>query len=243
MAADPETIAAGKGVWPLEGGFGYRRAIASAGTVAAPLLAGFSFTLLVLLLPMLSTSRTTVVASGGVRLVSESQSFSAAPELAAGMVLLAGLLFIFSVQAGVFVLQNSREPVDLLQWYPEYFPVGKLKTDELAELREWDEDKWQALNVGDQWFAGWPRKHLYEQARAANRWADRMRRLYQGGIVLLLTGLTVLVWPPAEDAGAGRWALVCIGAFGVLAEVSWILRLPGWCARLLRRVRGRPATD
>lgn len=234
---DSEASAADKGVWPLEGGFGYRRAIAGAGTVAAPLLAGFSFTLFVLLLPTLSPGRTVASSKGGLRLVSESHGFSAAPEVAAGLVLIAGLLFIFSVQAAVFLHQHSREPADLLQWFPEYFPSGDLSAAELAQLTKWNQGVWQAQSVGQQWFAGKPRKHLYEQARIANKWAGRMRALYQGGILLLLVGLTVLVWPPPADASMGRWLLVCIGAIGVVVELGWILGLPERATRVFSRLR------
>lgn len=196
-----------------------------AGSVAGPLLAGFSFTLFVLLLPTLSPEKTVVATPHGLRVVSESPGFSAAPEVAAALVLLAGLLFVFSVQAAAFVRQHTHEPADLLQWYPEYFPKGDLERQAAAGLPGWNEGPWQAWNVGDQWIAGWARKFLYAEVQVANRWADWMRRLYQGGILLLLAGLTVLVWPPPGDGDFGRWLIVGIGVAGATAEAGWMLTL------------------
>ena len=76
-------------VWPFKGDLGFRRSIESAGTVAAPLLAGFSFTLLVLHLPTLGEKETAVRVGADVRVTETSQDFSALPELAAVALLVA----------------------------------------------------------------------------------------------------------------------------------------------------------
>src|SRR3954451_19765105 len=88
-------------VWAYDTEEGYRNSIETAGAVAAPLLAGFSLTLLGLLLPSLTAERTVISAPGGVRSVTEKSGISAVPELAAGLLLLAGILLIFSVQVAV----------------------------------------------------------------------------------------------------------------------------------------------
>ncbi len=221
MDGGDDSKAAGRGIWSFEGDIGYRRAIEGAGSVAAPLLAGFSFTLFVLLLPSLSPDKT-VVTVRGARLVTESEGFSAAPEVAAGLVLLAGLLFVFSVQAAMFLRMRNHRPADLMELYPHYFPQGDSELKVAEKLPGWNDGKWLARNVGDRWFAGWTRKYLYTETRSANRWADWMRRLYQSGILALLVGLTVLVWPPEGAGDTGRWAMVGIGIVGTLGEVTWM---------------------
>jgi hypothetical protein len=55
---------------------GYRRAMEVAGTVAAPLLAGFSFALLALLVPAMSEKSTTLTVGENTRVVSTSEAFS-----------------------------------------------------------------------------------------------------------------------------------------------------------------------
>jgi hypothetical protein len=214
-------------VWPFEGDLGYRRALESAGSVTTPLLAGFSFTLLALLLPTLSSEKTVVITRGGTRVVNETQSFSAAPELAAGFFLFAGLLFVFSVQVAVFLRYRNHCPSDLQEWFPEYFPVGNggKAPRFAAKLEEWSTADWPAIRVGDQWFGGWPRRYLAEEIARANRYAQGMRHLYHGGILALLIGLTTMVWPPAETADAGRWILVIVGGAGAIVEIVWILKL------------------
>ena len=78
-------------VWPFPEHLGFRRAIDSAGAVAAPLLAGFSLTLLILILPSLPRAP-----GGAPAAAADAESFSAAPEIAAILFLVAGLLLIGS---------------------------------------------------------------------------------------------------------------------------------------------------
>lgn len=199
-------------------------AIETAGAAAAPLLAGFAFTLFVLVVPMLGERRTLATTAEGTRLVTESDAFSAAPELAAGLLLLAGLLLIFSVQAAIYLRYHNLRPSEIAEWYPEYFPESTEGSPGEAErLGEWSTADWPAMRVGDRWYGGWPRRFLHEEVRRAGRYAGWMRWLYHLGILSLLVGLTALVWPPADSESLGRWALVVVGAIGALVEVGWIV--------------------
>ena len=217
--------AAGNGVeiWPFEGHPGFVRAIESAGSVAAPLLAGFAFTLLVLVMPSLEPASTEIVTRSGVAVVHKSEAFSASPALAAACLLFAGISLVFSVQAAIGLRYHNHSPSELAEWYPEYFPHTTEDPPPAAEiLGEWSSEDWPAMRVGGEWYGGWPRRYLAEERRKAHRYATWMRRLYHAGILSLLLGLTVLVWPPVTSAGPGRWSLVMIGALGVAIEIGWI---------------------
>jgi hypothetical protein len=212
-------------VWVGKGHLGYRRSIETAGTVAAPLLAGFSFTLLVLLLPSLGEEETMVRAGQGARLITESQAFSAAPEVAAILLLLAGLLLIGTVQAAVAVRYHAHTPADYEEWYPQYFREIAAGDQPPKDLAGWTRPEAEPISVGDQWYGGWPRKHLFEQVAIANWWAAWARALYHAGILALLAGLAFLVVPPADADNAGRWVLFAVAAAGAVAEMLWILGL------------------
>jgi hypothetical protein len=209
-------------VWVGKGHLGYRRSIQTAGTVAAPLLAGFSFTLLVLLLPTLADKQTTVGSGADVRVVTESQAFSATPELAAILLLTAGLLLIGSVQAAVSIGYHALTPADYEEWYPQYFRDLGSGEEPPKDLDGWSWKGADPVAVGNRWYAGWPRKHLFEQILIANRWAARARWLYHAGILALLIGLIFLVVPPDDADGLARWALFGVAVAGALAEVTWI---------------------
>jgi hypothetical protein len=211
-------------VWQFDDHPGFRGAIESAGTAAAPLLAGFAFTLFVLVVPTLGEDKTLLTTGKGTRLVTESNAFSAAPELAAGLLLFAGLLLIFSLQAAIYLQYHNLRPSDLAEWYPEYFPESVANPPEgTQQLGEWSTADWPAMRVENQWYGGWPRRFLRDEVQRADKHAKWMRWLYHLGILSLLGGLTALVWPPAGAGGSGRWALVVVGAIGVIAEVVWIL--------------------
>jgi len=194
----------------------------AAGTVAAPLLAGFSFTLFVLLLPSLGDRQTTVHTGGQVRVVTESEPFSATPELAAIFVLLAGLLLIASVQAALTVGYHAHRPADFEEWYPQFFREGVAGEKAPEDLAGWSWEEVKPMAVGDKWYGAWPRKHLFEEVVIANRWAAITRWCYHAGILSLLVGLTFLV-VPADSDELWRWVLLGITAAGAVAEATWIL--------------------
>ena len=224
-------------VWVGKGNLGYRRSIESAGTVAAPLLAGFSFTLLVLLLPTLGQKNTTVEASGNVRVITESQAFSAIPEVAAILLLLAGLLLVGSVQAAISMRFHAHTPGDYEEWYPQFF-----REDDAGEKPPgWSCEGADPMAVGTKWYGGWPRKRLFDQVVLANRWAAWARGLYHAGIMALLLGLMFLVIPPETDGNIGRWVLFAVAAAGAVAEATWISLLQ-FQEQMKKRAR-RPAAS
>jgi len=219
-------------VWQFDNHPGFRRAIEQAGAIAAPLLAGFSFTLFALVVPSLDGQSTAIELSHHRTIITESQPFSAAPELAAGLFLLAGLLLVFSVQAAIRLRYHNHSPSELAEWYPEYFPeaAGKVVPEAAQALPGWDSLQWQAVQVGSRWYGGFPRRYLAEEVPRANRAAVWMRWLYQLGILTLLVGLTVFVWPAPGQSHPGRWALAAVGAFGALIEFGWVMgpTFAGW---------------
>src|SRR4051794_15755764 len=90
-------------VWPFKGEPGFRRSIQNATSVAATLLAGFAFTFFVLAFRSLGSTKTVVEAGPQVRVITQSQAFSAMPEVGAALFLIAGLLFLAAVQAGITI--------------------------------------------------------------------------------------------------------------------------------------------
>jgi hypothetical protein len=87
--------------WP----YGYADAMDSASSVAAPLLAGFSFTLIALIVPK----------TQGIRW----------PGAALSLLVAASLLFIASVQCGFWARMWSIKPSDLTDWRPSDRDVRK----------------------------------------------------------------------------------------------------------------------
>lgn len=210
-------------IWRFDDHPGYRRSIESAGSVAAPLLAGFAFTLLALMVPTLGDHAGIALSGKGIAFSSQSPSLSGLPELAAVCLLLSGLAFVFSVQAAIQVKFHNHRPSEIIELYPEYFPKDPSEQPAIASaLPEWHSEEWPALQVGEQWYGGWPRRFLHEEWQRAQVNAHRMRWLYHLGILALLVGLTALVWPPSDAKSTGRWLLVGLGATGVLIESAWI---------------------
>jgi hypothetical protein len=230
-------------VWQFDSHPGFRRAIEQAGAIAAPLLAGFSFTLFALVVPSLGGQSTAIELAHHRTILTESQPFSAVPELAAGLFLLAGLLLVFSVQAAILLRYHNHSPSELAEWYPEYFPeaAGAVAPKAAQALPEWDSLEWQAVQVGSRWYGGFPRRYLAEEVPRANRAAVWMRWLYQLGILALLVGLTAFVWPPPGQCDPGRWALAAVGTFGALIEFCWVMA-PTFAGsqRAFRTWRSRP---
>lgn len=232
-------------IWVSEANIGFRRSIEAAGTVASPLLAGFSFTLLVLLLPSLGSSKTTIHGARGLRVVTEEQHFSGAPEAAAILLLLAGLLLVASVQAAITVRYHAQTPASYAEWFPQYFRDGDDGVRPPQDLKGWSWEGVDAARVGDRWVGGWARKHLHEQLVLANWWANLTRWLYHLGILALLAGLALLVLPPDDQTTPGRWLLFGIAGAGVVGEVAWIFGVGSktHSKRAVAAEPGPPATN
>jgi len=91
--------------WQAPFPFGYQAAAESAGSVAAPLLAGFSFALVGLVIP--------------------SPEHFRWPDLALLFLFTAGVAFIAAVQSSFWTRQYSITPEDIKLWRPEY-PSGRM---------------------------------------------------------------------------------------------------------------------
>lgn len=215
-------------VWQVDAELGFRPSVDGAGTVAAPLLAGFSFTLLVLLLPTLEDTSMKVKIGSSEGVIRESKAFSGAPELAAIFLLVAGLLLVACVQAVLTMRYHDVRPSTLQEWFPHLLPVssevGK-EPDRARSIRGWEWKDATPIAVGTSWYAGYARWRLWSGITSANRWARAARHLYHGGIMSLLLGLLFLVVPTGDPTPA-RWVLLGLATLGVAAELGWI----GWNA-------------
>jgi hypothetical protein len=234
-----------KRIWIFARHPGVPKAMETGGTVAAPLLAGFAFTLLVLVLPTLKGNQTAVRIGGRAILSTESHAFSRYPELAVALLLLAGLLMITCVQTAVNGLYHARSPSELEDLYPRHFrhDSGFDPTGEPANSG-WNATALPSLQVGSKWYSGWVREYFHDEWAKAEKLYSRTRLLYNLGVLSLLSGIAVLVVPPVSDASTARWAILCIAVSGVLAEVVWIsidpLRGPlGWVRGLFSREASR----
>jgi hypothetical protein len=85
--------------WGVPDDFGAAAAVQSIGTVAAPLLAGFSFTLLTL--------------------VVQNPDDFAEPGLTLLLFVAAGLAMIFTVQFGAWARLHEARPSDYREWWPD----------------------------------------------------------------------------------------------------------------------------
>lgn len=106
----------GRDVWTLPGYPGYLDSIQAAGGVAAPLLAGASFTLAALVMQA-------------------STPFARWPDLALGCFVAAGLAQVFAVQSVVWARRYMMTPDDLRQWFPNDFGHDELPTAWLRNVQ------------------------------------------------------------------------------------------------------------
>jgi len=95
----------GRRVWTFAGPPGYQESIQAAGSVAAPLLAGASFTLVALVLQ-------------------SSTPFGRWQDLALLLLVAAGLAQIFAVQSVIWTRRFMATPDELRQWFPDDFTDG-----------------------------------------------------------------------------------------------------------------------
>ncbi len=194
---------------------GFRRTIEAGGLMAAPVLAGFSFILLVLLLPELRGR-----APAGTRGVSASVSepFSAAPGAAAALLVAAGVIFIFTLQAAMHARQLGVSPAELMDW--EAHRVYRL--EHVPKLGQATHFGWEPRDLFDRTVDGRLRRRMYEYSQKEKVWLKATRWLYNLGIAVLLAGLATLLWPPSPDDSPEQLvgALIAIAAF--LGELLWI---------------------
>jgi hypothetical protein len=210
-------------VWPFTGEPGFRRSIQNATSVAATLLAGFAFTFFVLVFRSLGSTQTVIEAGPHTRVITQSQAFSAVPEVAAALFLIAGLLFLGAVQAGITIDYHDTKPGELAELYPEYVYAGsgELNAD-LAEKLGQGAEGWPPMYGDGKWYAGWMRRYFFESTESARKWAQATRHVYHAALVFLLLGLTTLAIPPHWSGPPIRWVLVGLATAGTLGEMLWI---------------------
>jgi O-antigen/teichoic acid export membrane protein len=189
MRPQPE----GRPTWEAPGLYGHPQAVQSVGTVVAPLLAGFSISLTVL------------VIDRGDALWCE--------DLALGLLVAAAGALLVAIQCAYSARQYLVAPDEIEAWRPDVGLRGELGREARDDVRA--EQRGHAA--------------LHE------RWAERFRRSYHAGILLLLLALVAILLP----AGDWRWSRIAVVALAgalVVVEVVWILAVSK--RRLLpRRVR------
>ncbi len=189
------------------GPVGYGSAVEGAGLTAAPLLAGFSFTLLALVIS---------AGDGG-------SGISAVPELAALLFLVAGLLLVFCVQFAFRTRGFAAGPGALSVWMPEETaPSSETGAEARLASGAWESWTLKPRRVGDLWVSGRLRQLQREQRAEEVRWSARTRWAYNCGIITLLGGLTALLVPPDADERV-RLVAVVIAAAVTIAEITWVV--------------------
>jgi drug/metabolite transporter (DMT)-like permease len=179
--------------------YGSPEALENLGTAAAPLLAGFSFALIGLLL--------------------DKSDVMWEPNLALLLLVLSGILLIYAVQFAFNARRFQVPPGDYLAFL-EIAAADSFPESELRKLQ-----------------AGWRDQHAV--------WANRARRAYNAGIVVLLAGVGIVLVP---KAGPGhmpplRVAAVTLALLGAAIEISWWLLSPRWRRRRSNMKQPRyPAT-
>jgi hypothetical protein len=168
-------------VWPFEGDLGSRRAMQVVGSVAAPLLAGFAFALLVLVLPTLA-GPTRTSQPGKPVVTTTPGEFSAHPVVAAALLAIAGVLLIFATQACFGMVVHDKRPTDLEEWYPQWFrerdPQDPNPTfpDGIGTVP----GGLGPEDAGKHSYSGRARTYVYDEIRRANRWEGVALALRRG---------------------------------------------------------------
>ena len=99
--------------WAPPSPLGYHAAMQASGGIAAPLLAGFSFTMTALLLTSPSVARW--------------------QDATLALFVGAGLLLVFAVQTSLWLQSNNASPADFRDWYPDHFD-GETPDDFVFQL-------------------------------------------------------------------------------------------------------------
>ena len=161
--------------------YGHSAAVESVGSTAAPLLAGFAFALIALVL--------------------QAPTSFAAPGATLALLSGAAVLLISCVQL-VFLHRRHHVPPDVWAGWADLAP------DSERELRRAD--------YAARYFSDLTRGRRY---RVAAVWT------YNGGIVLLLAGVVVSLWPKDGGGDTGRWIAVALVGAACIGEIVWSLAL------------------
>jgi len=212
---------------------GLRRTLDAGGLTAAPVLAGFSFTLLALILPDLRPDTPATVRDGLVA-VAGDEPFSVSPEAAAILFIVAGALFVFALQAALMARQVGMTPSELMDWMTdEVRPPGKAPAETrhgIAERRLHDRDVTSSLR--------WTQR---EMARLEMPWLRATKWLYNAGMIALLAGIVVMVWPPDPGDATAQTAAALVALSALLFEVVLLATLRIAFLRAKRRAKSARA--
>jgi len=165
--------------WKVPDPYGSPAALRSAGSVAAPLLAGFCFTLVALVLTSPERIRW--------------------PDATLLLLTAAGLSLIAAVQCSAWAGRWDISPTEILSWWPDFTQLPQ-------EAREY------------------LFKEQQTHAEHYVRWARATRLAYNGGILSLLAGVTVLLSPPDHESIVSlRGLALLLGLIGFFAELAWVV--------------------
>jgi hypothetical protein len=187
--------------WQRPAPYGIAEAIGAAGTVVAPLLAGFSVTLIVLILGVIASDKganATSLTSHGAVTVPPATILH--PDLALVLLIAAAGALLAAVQCAFWARQYQATPSEIEQWW------GALDDLEDVYIRSnWEQARKEQL--------GYTKLQLL--------WIQRFRVAYHAGILLILSALTIVLIPGGE-IGVERWCAIAAGILATTAEATWI---------------------
>jgi hypothetical protein len=172
-------------VWQVPLPLGQQQALQSMGTVAAPVLAGFSLSLIAL----------TISVEDSIRW----------PSLALLLLVCATVAMLISVQTTFWARRYAVTPADMIAWWPDYGD---------------DPMRRELL-----------RREQSNSSAAEQRWSKRASAFYNGGLLVLLVGIGVMLIPPGTLCAINgfRVAAVVIVMLAALGEAAWIVAATrGW---------------
>jgi hypothetical protein len=188
--------------WKRPVPYGIAEAIGAAGTVVAPLLAGFSVTLIVLTLDVVSSAGTAsgAEATAGASPAAAQPASILHPDLALTFLVAAVAMLLAAVQCAFWARQYQATPGEIEEWW------GKLDDTEDEIVKS----NWEAA-----------RREQFGYVELQLRWIKRFRIAYHAGILLVLGALIVLLIP-AGDVPASRCVAIGLAIVAALAELAWI---------------------
>jgi hypothetical protein len=193
----------GKPTWKRPFPYGISEAIGAAGTVVAPLLAGFSVTLIVLTLQVVSSAPapapTTGAVSGEIKSAPPPQILH--PDIALALLVAATAALLAAVQCAFWARQYQANPEEIEWWW------GDL--DDLDD--EFVRSNWEMA-----------RREQIGLYTLQMRWIGRFRIAYHAGILLVLGALVVLLIP-SGDISIARGTAIGLAILATLAEIAWIV--------------------
>lgn len=164
--------------WNVPKPYGASAALQSAGMVAAPLLAGFSFTLVALVL----------TSPGKIRW----------PDASLVLLTAAGLFLITAVQCAFWARRWDVTPAEIMSWWPDFEGLPAATQEQV---------------FSDQ----------HAHSKRQTRWARATRLAYDGGILSLLAGMSVLLAPPVHQPIVSlRSFAMLLALLGFMAEATWV---------------------